>query len=511
MISIRLVFAALIAAAFSCFCANAGQPAPRPAQNQIESQAAAAPSEDASIDGALCQIVYQVDHDPTPLGYRYLFYGNGFFINRDGYVLTAAHVLSELKGGQPYLLLRGNSGPPRFVEADVVAVDGDHDVAILHATPNPFSNDADLSFLSLAGGTLRQGQTVVAEALRPTTPRYSYTGEPIIEQRSTGAVVDFEFSQLENAGADTELFVFSHPVQPGQSGAAVISAESHAVVGLVEGEWMRGALTALAAAKHGGASDDSESLSDAIAERSASPIPGAVVPIHYAISLLEQKGIAWHAVGGESNGSAMRATDASGGAASSAPVPISLVPAPFPSQSFFGGEVLLDALVDRTGTVSDVRVIHGEDPFLEKALAAVQTWMFAPARAAGQPTERRIAIAFEFPDPYVPARGDRVNHYDDAASGSTDDSAALPLATIEPLYPAADPGGGNAIIYGAVDREGQLSGLQVVRGNDGLSEAALAAVHDWKFAPAKEHGNAVDSAAVVVVNYRQPLVIRPKH
>lgn len=86
------------------------------AQNSTPQQTPVAPPADPGLDSALCQIVYQVDQSPSPSGYRYLFYGNGFFVNEDGYVLTAAHVLNELNGGQPYLLLRAKSGTPQFVQ-----------------------------------------------------------------------------------------------------------------------------------------------------------------------------------------------------------------------------------------------------------------------------------------------------------------------------------------------------------------------------------------------------------
>ena len=62
--------------------------------------------DDSALSAAICPIVYPVDQTPSAQGYHYLFYGNGFFINEQGYLLTAAHVLSQLHGGQPYVLLR---------------------------------------------------------------------------------------------------------------------------------------------------------------------------------------------------------------------------------------------------------------------------------------------------------------------------------------------------------------------------------------------------------------------
>jgi Trypsin-like peptidase domain/Gram-negative bacterial TonB protein C-terminal len=449
------------------------------------------------FDAALCQIVYQVDRSPSPQGYRYLFYGNGFFINDQGYVLTAAHVLKALNGGQPYLLLRATAGSSQFVEASVVAIDHDHDVALLRATPNPFQGGYRVSFLSLAADDPVTGQTALAEALHPLNPRYSYSAEPIIEEKSGGTLLSFESAQLEGARVDTELLVFSHPVQPGQSGAAVISPNSQAAIGLVEGQWLRGALTALAAAKHRAAND----APDWGSKDEVSAVPSVVIPIHYAIALLQQKGIEWHAV--------MKSPQSGQGFASepTVAVPLSLVPATYPSQSFFGAEVLLDALVDSAGTLSDVRVVQGEGQFLENALAAVRTWTFIIPHSAGQQTGR-VAIIFDFPQPYIPPRTATEHHYDKLRSAELKDTAPFPLITDEPAYPEeATAKAGSVLIYAQVDRTGQLGSTQVVRGVGPLVRVTLAALRNWKFMPASQHGTAIDSAAIIVVTFRQPLVV----
>jgi TonB family protein len=493
MTAIQLVLALTLAAIFPQSLTGAEA---RHLQNPAQplKQFSATPTH---LDAALCQIVYQVDRSPSPQGYRYLFYGNGFFINNQGYVLTAAHVLKALNGGQPYLLLRATAGSPQFVEANVVAIDYDHDVALLRAEPNPFSGSYRVSFLSLAADDPVAGQMALAEALHPLNPRDSYSSEPIIEESAGGTVLSFESAQLDGARVDTELLVFSHPVQPGQSGAAVISPHSNAVIGLVEGQWLRGALTALAAAKHRAAND----VSDANVKDEVSPVPAVVIPIHYAISLLQQKGIEWHAV--------MKSPQSGQVAVSEAamPVPLSLVPATFPSQSFFGAAVLLDAFVDSAGTLSDIRTVHGEGEFLENALAAVRTWTFMAPRSTGRQTGR-VAIVFDFPQPYIPPRSATERHYDDLRSTELKDSAPFPLTIDEPAYPEeATARAGSVMLYATVDRTGQLGSIQVVRGVGPLLRVTLDGLRNWKFAPARQHGTAIDSAAVIVVTFRQPLVV----
>jgi TonB family protein len=446
--------------------------------------------DDHALGEALCSIVYPVDRVPSPRGYHYLFYGNAFFINKDGYLLTAAHVLGQLHGGQPFLLLRNPA--PQFVQATVVAVDRDHDVALLLATSKPSSGAA--SFLPLAHESPMPGRMVLAAALRPFNPRDSYTLEPALEERSPGEVLGFQFSQLEKAHADTELYLFNHVIEPGQSGAPVISLDSHAVVGLVEGQWLRDSAITLAAPKSATAPGNT---APAVTGELV-PVPGAVIPIHYAIALLQQKNVAWASPSAERGEGASEVT--------APPAPFSLVPAPYPSQSLFGGEVVLDALVSRTGIPSDVKVVDGDQPFLEKAVDAVQTWTFLPGRAQGHVVEARIAIVFQFPQPYVPPRASTIHTYNQNSTAAVPDSAALPLTTVEPKYPAASTAEGSVILYESVDPQGHVHSIQIVRALEPLTAATVAAANQWQFAPAKRSGAAIDSAAVVVVTFRRPLV-----
>jgi S1-C subfamily serine protease len=119
------------------------------------------PAEDASLSAAVCPIVYQLDQTPASHGYRYTFFGNGFFINEEGYILTVAHVLETFRdGGQPHVLVSRPNSPPQLVRTDVIAVDKEHDVAILRATPNPFAGKHKVTFLSLASDAAALGQHV---------------------------------------------------------------------------------------------------------------------------------------------------------------------------------------------------------------------------------------------------------------------------------------------------------------------------------------------------------------
>ena len=435
------------------------------------------PVDDAALAGAICPIVYPVDPSATDRGYHYLFYGNGFFINEQGYLITAAHVLSQLHGGQPYILLRPASGPPRFVAANLVAVDRDHDVAVLRATPNPFEGAYKVGFLPLSYDWPTRSRAVTAASERPSKPLDAYTLDASVDDRSSGEVFDFPFSQLDKGRSETELFLFNHEVRRGQSGSPVVSGDSEEVVGFVEGQWLRSSLVPLTAAV-----DES------------TPGVGAAVPIHYAIGLLQQRGIPWHTVS--------EAVDPAGQAQGfSSPTPLSLVASPYPSAALFGGEVALDALIDTRGRVVDATVVRGASPFLEKVLSTVRTWSFFPARLDGRAVSARIGITFEFSESYEPARTTPVHKYDEPLAGSAD-RGALPVVTVEPQYPATIESDGNVILLGNVGTQGQITSVQVLRDSESLGPAAEAVVRQWRFVPGKHGGAETDSPAIVVMMFR---------
>src|SRR5271156_4058343 len=519
----RKIFALAIVSAFiALFVTRAPAQRRKQETNPAPEKKLAPPLDDHQLSSALCSIVYQVDRDPGPRGYHYLFYGNGFFINNDGYLVTAAHVLSQLHGGQPYLLLRVRSAAPRFVAAQVVAIDSDHDVAILRATPNPFAGNFSVSFLNIDHADPAAGERVLAAALRPFKPRDSYTLEAALEERSAGEVLNFQFSKLDQSGAvDTEIFLFAHKIQPGQSGAPVLSLDSHEVVGFVEGQWLRAKVSGVAPAPKEpapGQPTNGPSLPPPAAA-TITAAPGAVIPMHYAIALLQANHVRWHTADEPAPDDAGAAEKNERNDAS-LPVPYSLVPAPYPQQSLAGGEVLLDALVARTGTISDIRVVSGQEPFLAAALGAVHSWTFLPAHSAGHATEARVAIIFQFPNPYIPPRKATAHHYQDESAEESSSAAKTPgprndearaaraTETASPQYPAgANSAGGSVILRESVEASGRVASVDTVLDDRPLTASVEAAAQKWIFAPAQKSGSAIDSTAIISVTFREPLIV----
>jgi TonB family protein len=444
-------------------------------------------TDDEKLFDAICPIIYPVDQSASERGYHYLFYGNGFFINSDGYLITAAHVLSQLHGGQPYVLLHQSSSEFRIAPAALIAIDREHDVAILRVAPNPFAGNYKVSFLPLTPDRPLHGETVLATALLPSKPREAYTLNATIQMRAGGKILDSEFSQLEKGKGDTELLIFGHEVVLGQSGAPVISTESQSIVGLVEGQWF-----------------GRNSLAMVAAERQQ---VGAILPIHYAIALLQQKHIAWHT---NPNSQENHYDYTEHGKDISIPEALSLVPAAYPLQSIFGGEVVLDARIESTGILADIQAIHGETPYLEKALVAVRTWTFLAADHGNPALAPRIGIVFDFVPRLAGSKSPKTHIYENAPNDprehDTPELAVLPVATVEPEYPSDANIQSSVILSVDITQQGQLDSVKMLRGVEPFATSATAAVHQWRFEPAKHLGANISSRVIVVFTFAQPLV-----
>jgi trypsin-like peptidase len=242
---------------------------------------------------ALCPVVYPHDQTPASRGYQYTFFGNAFFINEEGYLLTVAHVLETFRdGGQPYILVNRPDAPSRLLKVAVIAKDAQHDVAILRVSPNPFSGNYTVAFVALSSEPAVRGQAVLALSLHPRRFQDAHSFEAQSQDSSPGTVLSYESTLLDKVGPAADVFLLSHPVVKGQSGSPVLALDSHAAVGLVEGLWLRGTTLSLA--------------------KSAplpSNTPGAAIPIRYAIALLEKQGISWQT--GTSSSSAPPSSTAS--------------------------------------------------------------------------------------------------------------------------------------------------------------------------------------------------------
>jgi S1-C subfamily serine protease len=135
--------------------------------------------------------------------------GTGFFITRQGALLTNAHVVDKCKE------LTVASAGGTASSARVVAIDKANDLAVLQ------SNDQPVATASLRGARpVRLGETV-------TTYGFPLTGD----LSSDGVLTSGSVSASSGMGDDTRYFQISVPIQPGNSGGALLDSTG-AVIGV---------------------------------------------------------------------------------------------------------------------------------------------------------------------------------------------------------------------------------------------------------------------------------------
>jgi len=435
-----------------------------------------------SISAALCQVVYPLDQFPAAKDFHYTFFGNGFFVNEDGYLITASHVVSAFReGGRPHIIVGPPNEPRQLLEATIVDADWEHDVAILRATPNPFRGDSKVVYLPLSLGTPPRGNSVLTDSLLSSDVENASSLDAPQEDLSQGQVLDYQFHR-EDGVPDSEVLLFSQQVLAGQSGSPLVSADSQGVVGIIVGRWLLPVVMPLAANHN-----------------RVALAPGAALRIHYAVSLLEKNHIAWHAVEEPARPAEPPAQDLG----FVPPAPVSVVGVNYPPQALFGGDVLLDVLIDSEGKPADIKVLAGDGPFLEPALSAVRTWSFKPATADGQAVGARIGIVFQFSQSFLP-RLTRPERKHDEVLAESDDRSALPVLTVEPDYPPNSVAQGSVGLYSLVDPEGHITSTSTLLDVGSLTAPTAAALRRWQFAPAKQGGIATESAVIVVETFRRP-------
>jgi len=60
------------------------------------------------------------------------------------------------------------------------------------------------------------------------------------------------------------------------------------------------------------------------------------------------------------------------------------------------GVVVIDAVIDATGKVTDMRVISGFPRLTQAAMDSLRTWKYEPARLNGQPIAMHMKVSMNF-------------------------------------------------------------------------------------------------------------------
>ena len=133
------------------------------------------------------------------------------------------------------------------------------------------------------------------------------------------------------------------------------------------------------------------------------------------------------------------------------------------------GIVILDVVVDKQGKVESTSVVRSVPGLDEAAIAAARQWEYAPTQVGGKAARVRITvpITFALALPQL-ARQDGIPELRQGAS---------------PAWPAGADGGGLAAAEVTLEADGRVGGARVLDGGAPWSDALLAALRTWRFAP----------------------------
>jgi TonB family protein len=136
------------------------------------------------------------------------------------------------------------------------------------------------------------------------------------------------------------------------------------------------------------------------------------------------------------------------------------------------GIVILDVVVDAQGKVESTSIVRSIPGLDEAAIAAARQWEYAPTKVDGKPVRVRVTVPVVF-------------------------SLALPTLSrqdgvpelrqgISPAWPAGASGGGLATAELTLEPDGRVGVARILEGGAPWSDALLAALKTWRFAPPPE-------------------------
>lgn len=177
-----------------------------------------------------------------------------------------------------------------------------------------------------------------------------------------------------------------------------------------------------------------------------------------------------------------------------------------------GGQVLIEAIVSRSGLLTQPVVLRSTPPYTQLVLDAIPHWRFLPATATDRngkeaPAEAPVLIAAIYRPPTLlngPTAGQPP-----ASVRAPSADVPLPVDLITPAYPvkAANVLFAPVLFEVQLDERGQVRNAVAVAAEPGFESVARDAVMQWRFRPASFDGRPVPGSAYVFFGFSAPVIV----
>jgi hypothetical protein len=191
------------------------------------------------------------------------------------------------------------------------------------------------------------------------------------------------------------------------------------------------------------------------------------------------------------------------------------VPALPPPTIAGGGEVLIEATVDRTGVLTRPIILRGTPPYTQMVLDAASTWRFEPARAVGPDdaettVDTPVTIGAVYRSPVLmnaPTIGEPPKDWSKPTG-----EVAYPTSMEMPNYPPQAHDGGVVLLEVVLNETGGVTEARGIASTGGFESASREALAKWRFRGGSYRARPVPSTAYVLFGFRPPVGLGiPQH
>ncbi len=201
----------------------------------------------------------------------------------------------------------------------------------------------------------------------------------------------------------------------------------------------------------------------------------------------------------------------------------------YPPLARIQGTVTLQVVINKAGDVENIKLYSGHPMLAPAAIDAVKQWKYKPYLLNGEPVEveTKVTVNFTLPEKRLAQGvvgdspgGIPPDEQGGIASSTPGDAShpAVPqrvrvsqgvmasflVTKVPPEYPpdATDQHiQGVVLLRVIIDRQGNVSNIQLISGHPKLAPAAIEAVKQWKYRPYLLNGAPVEIETQVQVNF----------